>query len=172
MSLGNFLIKNVVDVLSREFPRLKVFCTLSPVPGFAAWLGALLKNGDADRSKLPALTAVAARLGTDLAKIASDPNCVDRLMPLKEPLTRLCATYLLQRADGGVPAQDPVARFHLNNGATLERINWLADPSKKACASRSVGWSTICTSLAPSRTTTRSSPEARSLRRAGCAAWR
>jgi malonyl-CoA decarboxylase len=131
VSLGNFLIKNVVDVLSREFPRLKVFCTLSPVPGFAAWLGALLKKGDADRSRLPALKAVAAGLGTDLAKIASDPNCVERLMPLKEPLTQLCATYLLQRADGSVPAQDPVARFHLNNGATLERINWLADTSKK-----------------------------------------
>ena len=50
VSLGNFLIKNVVDVLSREFPRLKVFCTLSPVPGFAAWLGALLKKGDAEQS--------------------------------------------------------------------------------------------------------------------------
>jgi len=46
VSLGNFLIKNVVDVVSREFPRLKVFCTLSPVPAFAAWLGALLKQGD------------------------------------------------------------------------------------------------------------------------------
>ena len=46
-------------------------------------------------------------------------------------MTQLCATYLLQRADGSVPAQDPVARFHLNNGATLERINWLADTSKK-----------------------------------------
>jgi malonyl-CoA decarboxylase len=46
-------------------------------------------------------------------------------------LTQLCATYLLHGADGSVPAQDPVARFHLNNGATLERINWLADTSKK-----------------------------------------
>ena len=131
VSLGNFLIKNVVDVLSREFPRLKVFCTLSPVPGFAAWLGALLKRGDAKQSKPPALKAVVAALGTDVAKIASDPDCVERLAPLKEPLTQLCATYLLHRADGSDPAQDPVARFHLNNGARLERINWLADTSKK-----------------------------------------
>jgi malonyl-CoA decarboxylase len=133
VSLGNFLIKNVVDVLSREFPRLKVFCTLSPVPGFSAWLGALLKSGAAEESKLlaPALKAVAAGLGTDVAKIASDPDCVERLAPLKEPLTQLCATYLLHHADGSEPAQDPVARFHLNNGASLERINWSADTSKK-----------------------------------------
>ena len=47
------------------------------------------------------------------------------------PLTQLCATYMLHRGDGGEPAQDPVARFHLNNGAKLERINWSADLSKK-----------------------------------------
>ena len=135
VSLGNFLIKNVVEVLSREFPRLKVFCTLSPVPGFVAWLGALLKAGDAVQSKsvAQALKAVASTLGPDIARIASDPDsAVERLAPLKELLTQLCATYLLHRADGSEPAQDPVARFHLNNGAKLERINWLADTSKKA----------------------------------------
>ena len=134
VSLGNFLIKNVVDVLSREFPRLKVFCTLSPVPDFAAWLERLLKGGDSKQSKplTQALKTVAADLGTDITKIASDPaNAVERLAPLRVPLTQLCATYLLHRADAGEPAQDPVARFHLNNGAKLERINWLADISKK-----------------------------------------
>jgi len=134
VSLGNFLIKNVVDVLSREFPRLKIFCTLSPVPGFAAWLGRLLKAGDAELSKplAQALKAVVTALGTDTARITSDPDsAVERLAPLKESLTRLCATYLLHRADGSEPAQDPVARFHLNNGAKLERINWLADTSRK-----------------------------------------
>jgi malonyl-CoA decarboxylase len=134
VSLGNFLIKHVVDVLSREFPRLKVFCTLSPIPGFVAWLGPLLKEPDAERHKplAKALKAVTMELGADAAKIASDPkNAIERLAPLREPLTRLCATYLLQRGDGSEPAQDPVARFHLNNGAKLERINWLADVSKK-----------------------------------------
>ncbi len=134
VSLGNFLIKNVVHVLARDFPRLKVFCTLSPVPGFAAWLGSLLKGSDAEQSRplAQALKVVAAKLGTDVAKIASDPDtAVELLAPLKEPLTQLCATYLLHRADGNEPAQDPVARFHLNNGAKLERINWLADISKK-----------------------------------------
>jgi malonyl-CoA decarboxylase len=134
VSLGNFLIKNVVDVLSREFPRLKVFCTLSPVPGFAAWLAPLLKTDDAARSKplAQALKAVATTLGSDITRLASDPDgAVERLAPLKDPLTHLCATYLLHRADGNEPAQDPVAKFHLNNGAKLERINWLADVSRK-----------------------------------------
>jgi malonyl-CoA decarboxylase len=133
VSLGNFLIKHVVDVLSQEFPRLKVFCTLSPIPGFAAWLASRLKAPDAERHGPLAkeLKAVAKELGTDPAKIASDPkSAIERLASLREPLTQLCATYLLQRT-GGEPAQDPVARFHLNNGAKLERINWLADVSKK-----------------------------------------
>ncbi len=133
VSLGNFLIKNVVDVLSDEFPRLKVFCTLSPVPGFVAWLGALLGKGTFEEigMAVPALNAVAARLGVNIAKIASDPDCVARLAPLKEPLMQLCAAYLLRRPGAGKRAQDPVARFHLNNGASLERIDWLADTSRK-----------------------------------------
>ena len=70
------------NVLSQECPRLKVFCTLSPVPGFAAWLEPLLKGGDTGRFEplAPALKAVAAELGTDVAKVASDPaNAVERL---------------------------------------------------------------------------------------------
>jgi malonyl-CoA decarboxylase len=131
--LGNFLIKNVVEVLSREFPRIKVFCTLSPVPAFATWLERLLKGGDTRESKplKQALKAVAEGLGPEIARIAGDPaSAVERLAPLKKPLTQLCATYLLHRADAGASAQDPVARFHLNNGAKLERINWLADISR------------------------------------------
>ena len=134
VSLGNFLIKNVVDVLTREFPRLRVFCTLSPVPDFVVWLDRLVKGGDAQQSKplAQALNLVATALGPDITKIASDPaSAVERLAPLKIPLTHLCATYLLHRAEVGEPAQDPVARFHLNNGAKLERINWMADTSKK-----------------------------------------
>ena len=134
VSLGNFLIKNVVDVLSREFPRLKMFCTLSPIPGFAAWLGSELKQRGSEASTpfAKALKAVDARLGTDIAKIASDPDsAAERLGPLEEPLRKLCATYLLSRGDGSEPVRDSVARFHLNNGAKLERINWLADTSRK-----------------------------------------
>jgi len=134
VSLGNFLIKNVVDVLSREFPRLKVFCTLSPVPGFAAWLAPMLRHADAlpPTHLAQAVRAVAAALGPDVGRIANEPGrAVDLLAPLKELLMQLCATYLVQRGDGGEAEQDAVARFHLNNGARLERINWLADLSRK-----------------------------------------
>jgi len=134
VSLGNFLIKNVVDVLSREFPRLKVFCTLSPVPGFAAWLAPMLRHADAlpPTHLAQAVRAVAAALGPDVGRIANEPGrAVDLLAPLKELLMQLCATYLVQRGDGGEAGQDAVARFHLNNGARLERINWLADLSRK-----------------------------------------
>jgi len=132
--LGNFLIKKVVDVLSQELPRLKVFCTLSPIPGFAAWLAPLLAAPEAESNKplAQALKAVARQLNGSLASVAADvAGAAVRLESLKEPLTQLCATYLLHRGDGSEPAQDPVARFHLNNGARLERINWLADPSRK-----------------------------------------
>jgi len=134
VSLGNFLIKQVVDVLSREFPRLKLFCTLSPIPGFAAWLAARLATPPAARPE--ALAATLAAVEPDLAvgagRIAAEPDAAaERLAPLKEPLLQLCAAYLLQRGEHNEPAQDPVARFHLNNGARLERINWAADVSKK-----------------------------------------
>jgi malonyl-CoA decarboxylase len=122
-----------VEVLSQEFPRLKVFCTLSPVPGFVSWLGGLLREGDF-AGPMPArraLTAVIERVGADISKFAGDPNCVARLAALKEPLLRLCAAYLLQPAAVAETAQDQVAKFHLNNGARLERINWLADTSRK-----------------------------------------
>lgn len=133
VSLGNFLIKNVVEVLSKEFPRIKIFCTLSPIPGFAAWLGALLKKGEGTQVKslAAALKAVAAGLGPDVSKLVADADSLQRLAPLKEPLLQLCATYLLHRGDGSAPTPDPVARFHLHNGARLERINWAADDSKK-----------------------------------------
>jgi len=133
VSLGNFLIKNVVDVLSREFPRLKRFCTLSPIPGFVPWLELLLGSDGTGQSQAlrQALKAVAAGLGADYTRFAGDPTqAVGRLAPFKVPLTQLCATYLLQRSNGEL-ALDPVARFHLHNGAKLERINWSANISKK-----------------------------------------
>jgi malonyl-CoA decarboxylase len=132
--LGNFLIKRVVDVLSQELPRLKVFCTLSPIPGFVSWLGSLLKDSDAARNQplADALKTVARALDRDTVNASGDAaSSARQLGPLREPLTRLCATYLLHPGDANEPALDPVARFHLNNGARLERINWLADVSRK-----------------------------------------
>jgi malonyl-CoA decarboxylase len=120
VSFGNFLIKQVVEELQAEFPQLKRFSTLSPVPGFRRWLmQRLAEGGDPDTALLPALE----RDGWwhDLAQS-------ERLRPV---LTRLCALYLTQQRSPGRRI-DAVARFHLGNGARLERINWLGNAEHRA----------------------------------------
>jgi len=122
VSFGNFLIKQVVEELRRELPRLDQFVTLSPVPGFMKWLSS---GEDAPISKLdPALRAL---LNTD--GWAESPEKQEMLRRQLEPLA---AEYFLKaKSPNGRPV-DPVARFHLGNGARLERINWLGDRSSKA----------------------------------------
>jgi len=123
ISFGNFLIKQVVVELQRELPQLKTFATLSPIPTFRSWLAGALKDAsalDLEAADREALTALLQRPSIDAAA----------LTPLRETLTGLCAGYLAGTAGGPKPA-DPVARFHLGNGARLERINWLGDVSAK-----------------------------------------
>jgi malonyl-CoA decarboxylase len=113
ISFGNFLIKQVVEELQAEFPQLKRFSTLSPVPGFRRWLMQRLADGsDPDAALLPELE----RDGWwhDLAQSEK----------LRAPLLRLCARYLTRRPSIRI---NPVARFHLGNGARLERVNWLGN---------------------------------------------
>jgi len=134
VSLGNFLVKQVVEVLSEELPRLRTVCTLSPVPGFAAWLISHLRTpvGERPPALSQALHAVARPLATDLSRLAADPALAqEQLKPLKGALLTLCATYLLRTGPEGEQAQDQVAKFHLNNGARLERVNWGADLSRR-----------------------------------------
>lgn len=116
ISFGNLLIKQVAEELSREFPRLKHFATLSPIPGFRAWLESEAKNDDAVAAFLPALK------NRDWHKDAATSKA------MREPLLALCAHYLLNAKKDGAPL-DAVSRFHLGNGARLERLNWLADVS-------------------------------------------
>ena len=116
ISFGNLLIKQVAEELSREFPRLKNFATLSPIPGFRAWLDAEAKNNDAVAALLPALK------NRDWHKDTTTSAA------MREPLMALCAHYLLKAKKDGGPL-DAVSRFHLGNGARLERLNWLADVS-------------------------------------------
>lgn len=128
VSFGSFLIKQVVEEISREQPKLSTFVTLSPVPGFAAWL-----------SKERAREESAALSEADKAQLAAldRPNWwrdVQMAETLRDPLMRAAAWYFLRaRNSRGMPV-DPVARFHLGNGARLERINWMADDSEKAIA--------------------------------------
>jgi malonyl-CoA decarboxylase len=115
ISFGNFLIKQVVEELQAEFPRLERFSTLSPVPGFRRWLlQRLAEETGPDAALLPKL----ARDGWWRDPEQSEALCA--------ALMRLCATYLTRPASQANRI-DPVARFHLGNGARLERINWLGD---------------------------------------------
>lgn len=123
ISFGNFLIKQVVTDLAREMPSLKTFVTLSPVPGFMRWL-------DRERhAEEPAIlegeeVEMLARL--DEPGWQEDEEAVRVLKPL---VSELAAHYFLKEKRPNGQPLDPVARFHLGNGARLERINWLGDTS-------------------------------------------
>ena len=140
IGFGDFLIKQVVSKLSAEFKNLKTFATLSPIPGFSRWferereeLGEALLLPDERKSLEEALdgeTGVDDFLKGILAN--GDWAKVPELeAALKPALTRLAATYLYTAKRGGIRALDPVAHFHLSNGARMERLNWLADTSKR-----------------------------------------
>jgi malonyl-CoA decarboxylase len=132
VSFGNLLIKQVAEDLGREFPRIKTFATLSPIPGFRAWLDRISKNraaGQPDRVEIEQVLA-----GLDSPDWASNDVLRDRLQPT---LVRLCSRYLLLEKKGVEPL-DAVARFHLGNGARLDRLNWLGDTSP-AGMSRAAG---------------------------------
>jgi len=135
---GSFLIKQVVEDLSKDFPRIRKFATVSPVPGFRRWL--------ADKAEALGRSPKLAAFASAVAKI-DDPQWMqpqyiqnDALhAELERHLAPLCAYYLLHAKQNREPL-DPVARFHLKNGARLERINWLGDTSA-AGLQRSVGFS-------------------------------
>ena len=124
VNLGTALIKQVVEALSLHLPRLRRFVTLSPIPGFRSWVEREL---DADSAALRArerelLPAEPRRV---LARLSDTEWDVDEAV--RPALLALCARYLTTTTEGR--ASDPVANFHLANGATLERVNWMADSS-------------------------------------------
>ena len=110
VSFGDSLIKRVVESLHEEFPRLKTFATLSPIPGLRAWL---TKNAPADLLQI----------------WEAMPELAEKSPP-RMALKQWAARYLAQEVQEGKPL-DAVARFHLGNGARVERLNWAADPSPK-----------------------------------------
>lgn len=135
VSLGNFLIKRVAQKLVEEVPSLKTFCTLSPIPGFSAWLDA---GASLPEEKLSAVQrrkwqeaqttlSVGGLSWADRLKTGWHPDrCPDTE---KTALLRLCALYLMHKTPEA--RGDAVGKFHLSNGATLHQINWAADLSKK-----------------------------------------
>jgi len=123
ISFGNLLIKQVAQELGREFPRIKTYATLSPVPGFRNWLASV-------REQLAATAA--GRTAIEELKRLDEPDWfkrADSAERAQKHLMPLCAYYLVHAKSNGEPV-DGVARFHLGNGARLERLNWLADISK------------------------------------------
>jgi malonyl-CoA decarboxylase len=128
VSLGNFLIKTVAQQLQRELPRLKTFCTLSPIPGFAAWLLSEPDLATLPQLRKPALAELNAareRLRTlckgDLGALQGAAVHEAMVAEDQAALQALCGAYLLLVSP--TAAGDPVARFHLDNGARLERLN-------------------------------------------------
>ncbi|MGY8861543.1 MAG: malonyl-CoA decarboxylase [Pseudomonadales bacterium] len=108
ISFGNFLIKQVVKTLQQEFPQLTQFATLSPIPGFCRWLESI--------------------------EPAQESSLLDEGVASRSPvhLQKMAAHYLSKEKQSRNQnyARDPVAHFHLSNGAQIERLNWMADASE------------------------------------------
>ena len=149
ISFGNFLIKQAVEALSAEFRNLRQFATLSPVPGFRRWLDPKLAEGDPTLLTEEEATALRLAAPADAPAAETGPAALAAILArrgwYKDPamaratepaLLRLAARFLLVEGRGastgrGGRALDPVAHFHMSNGARLERINFLADTSEK-----------------------------------------
>ena len=135
VSLGNFLIKRVADQLKAEFPSLKTFVTLSPIPGFVDWI-----SKPVDITALETDSVVAGKFDKALRLISLKGKTVaqrvaEGWLPSsatdieRDALQTLCAIYLIHFSTQR--SGSPVAKFHLGNGARLYRLNWAADLSKK-----------------------------------------
>jgi len=135
VSFGDSLIKHVVETLQQEFPRLRTFATLSPIPGFRAWLGknasAMLESLDERRrNELGRAVGIDSPQAAHLLDAADKAQALEEGSPVRQMLHQ-CAAYYLARALADGKPVDPVARFHLGNGARVERLNWAGDPSAK-----------------------------------------
>ena len=128
VSFGSFLIKQVAAELQAELPNLRTFATLSPVPRFREWLAGRSRTAPTGAEPEPAAAEADIERKLDALDPLADPDVADAL---RKPVSAACARYLLHaKREDGLP-YDPVARFHLGNGARLERLNWLGDTSPK-----------------------------------------
>lgn len=135
VSFGDSLIKRVVETLSAEFPRLRHFSTLSPIPGLRKWLAQhaprlLELTPERERAELGRAAGFEPVTASHVLQALEHASAFDARSPLRHWLLRCAAQYLGRELVDGKPV-DPVARFHLGNGARIERLNWLGDPSAK-----------------------------------------
>ncbi|KAE9452711.1 hypothetical protein C3L33_15365, partial [Rhododendron williamsianum] len=151
INLGKFLIKRVIDLVKKDMPNISTFATLSPIPGYMQWL--LSKLASAERSgstfRENILEPEEERSLLDVLQESADGKNAMEIMwnlltstnhewtkserlisVLEAPLMRLCARYLLKEKKRG-RGLDSVANFHLQNGAMVGRLNWMADQSEK-----------------------------------------
>ncbi len=139
VAIGSFLIKRVVDSLTAELNGLKTFATLSPIPGFLGWLRrALEAEGEgllrAEEREVLAGLANDQQPEAFFISVLDNPlwpEDASHVQAMRAPLLRLCARYLLEERRNSGTSLDSVAHFHLNNGARIEQLNWLADCSRK-----------------------------------------
>lgn len=144
VSMGNFLIKRVAEQLKRELPQLRSFCTLSPIPGLMGWLRTLCDQAidpaqagsalagmpaAATERAVHALALLRGAAGDDLHALLQPATLAALPADAHHALWRLAALYLVHRSPQ--PGGDPVARFHLDNGARLERLNAQANLAPK-----------------------------------------
>ena len=137
ISFGGFLIKRVLDDVTRELPAIKTAATLSPMPGFRGWLESRIEADDdtlfsaAEHRALKDAVSGWADNGESITTLLASPWPRDKKVveALRQPLTRLASVYLLTARDQANEPIDRVARFHLSNGARVERVNFLADSS-------------------------------------------
>jgi malonyl-CoA decarboxylase len=138
VSFGGFLIKRVVDLLKLEFPGLKTFATLSPMPGLRRWLKESLESDEfeLEESEIKSLKSIVdmSDQSADIERLLDSANWHrdEKVTEILEPILKRVAAEYLARAKrkDGIRALDPVANFHLTNGARIERLNWLADTSR------------------------------------------
>ncbi|MDX2264509.1 MAG: malonyl-CoA decarboxylase family protein [Hyphomicrobiales bacterium] len=125
ISFGNFLIKQVAQDLSADIPSLKTFVTLSPIPGFRKWFERARDGHELDYLNAEQRELLSALDDFSWAQDEEDAEALKGLM-----LSIAAQYFFIVKNPAGRPI-DPVARFHLGNGARLERINWLGDVSEK-----------------------------------------
>jgi malonyl-CoA decarboxylase len=123
ISFGHFLIKQVAEELKREMPNLTTFVTLSPVPGFRRWA-----EKEASHARLSSHEHASLEAVTGAKDNPESQNYTSA------ELNHLLAVYMLKAKDQTGQPFDPVARFHLGNGARLEKLNLAGDLSKKGLA--------------------------------------